>query len=63
MVNGEVVMSGESSSATKYSGKHTLGNIPGFTIGEFVSLPARSRIAVTYSGEPGSEGFLGLKKL
>lgn len=63
LINSEVVVLGETSAATKYFGKHTAGNVPGYTLSEYVSLPARARISVTYSGEPGAEGFLGLKKL
>lgn len=30
---------------------------------DFVVLPARARISITYTGEAGSEGFLSLKRL
>jgi hypothetical protein len=63
LVNNEIVVMGESSAATKYFGKHTSGNVPGYTMVEYISLPARARITVSFTGEAGAEGFLGLKKL
>ncbi len=30
---------------------------------DFVALPPRARISVSYSGEPEAEGFLSLRKL
>ncbi len=30
---------------------------------DFITLPPRARISVSYSGEPDAEGFLGLRKL
>lgn len=57
--------------------KHPSGNITGIiilealkyllfiglTLIDFIVLPARARISVTYTGEIGGEGFLGLKRL
>lgn len=42
--------------------RHTAGNLAGVTFVEFVALPDKCRLSVTYTGEPG-EGFLGLRKL
>lgn len=61
LVNGEIVIS-EGNMGGKILGKHSSGNVVGCTCAEFLSLPARARISVTYSGES-CEGFLGLKKL
>ena len=30
---------------------------------DFIALPARARISISYSGDVGAEGFLGLRKL
>ena len=30
---------------------------------DFLVLPSRARISIAYTGEPGGEGFLGLKRL
>jgi hypothetical protein len=35
----------------------------GLTLIDFVALPAKARIAISYSGEAGAEGFFGLRKL
>ena len=61
MINGETVIS-DTSVQGKVIGKHSSGNVVGFTCSEFLSLPARARISVGFNGEP-SEGFLMLKKL
>jgi hypothetical protein len=33
------------------------------TLVDFLALPPKARIAVTYNGESGGEGFISLKKL
>ena len=63
LVNGEAVMSEGGQAYPKQILRHSSGNIAGLTAFEFVALPARSRVSVTYSGEPGAEGFIGLRKL
>jgi hypothetical protein len=35
----------------------------GLTLVDYICLPERSRIAISYSGEEGAEGFLGLRKI
>lgn len=35
----------------------------GLTLIDFIALPARARISISYSGDVGAEGFLGLRKL
>jgi hypothetical protein len=61
MVNGETVIN-DSALQGRVIGKHSSGNVVGFTCSEFLSLPARARVSVGFTGES-SEGFLMLKKL
>jgi hypothetical protein len=61
LINGEIVIS-EGSTQGKVLGKHSSGNLVGCTCSDFISIPARARISIAYTGDP-SEGFLGLKKL
>ena len=72
LVNGEPVLSAvnsasyvvhHSSGRLKNVGKHSSGNITGLTLIDFICLPERSRVSVSFTGEDGSEGFLSLKKL
>jgi len=52
-------------------GKHSSGgNLTGLTLTDYIMLPARARISISYSSGSktdlvlkGSEGFLGLRKL
>ena len=44
-------------------GEHPSGNVTGLTCIDFLALPPRARMAMTYQGEDGAEGFLALKKL
>lgn len=43
-------------------GKHSAGNVTGLTLLDFVALPARARLSLTFQGEHG-EGFFSLRKL
>lgn len=43
--------------------KHSLGNLTGLTIKEFLILPARARLSITYVGDYGGEGFISIKRL
>jgi len=45
------------------SGKHSTGNLTGLTLVDFIALPARARVSISYSGDQGAEGFLALRKL
>lgn len=72
LVNGEPVLSAvnsasyvvhHSSGRLKNTGKHTSGNITGLSLIDFICLPERSRVSVSFSGEDGSEGFIALRKL
>ena len=44
-------------------GKQHNGNLTGLTLIDFIALPAKARVSLSYSGEPGAEGFFGLRKL
>ena len=62
LVNGEAVIfdiNGEG----KAWGRHRDGNIVGATITDYIALPARARICLSYSGPRIVEGFLSLRKL
>ena len=72
LVNGEPVLAAvnsasyvlhHSSGRLTSVGRHPSGNITGLTLIDFLALPAKAKIAITYNGEPGGEGFLTLKKL
>lgn len=62
LVNGEAVIL-DMSSEGKAWGRHRDGNIVGATTTEYVALPARARLSITYSGPRIVEGFLSLRKL
>mmetsp|Transcript_23603 Transcript_23603/g.23285 ORF Transcript_23603/g.23285 Transcript_23603/m.23285 type:complete len:127 (-) Transcript_23603:29-409(-) len=72
-VNGEAVLTlnnskqstGTMGKENKVSnvGKHSQGNITGLTLMDFVALPARARISVTYQNEGVGEGFISLRKI
>ena len=63
LVNGELVLSGDSTSSKKPYGLHSAGNCIGYTVMEVLSLPARARVSLNYQGEEEVCGFLFLKKL
>ena len=80
IVNGETILTAvnsasyaihHSSGKLTNAGKHTAGNLTGLTLIDFIALPARARIQISYSGpnskqdlqHKGAEGFLGLRKL
>ena len=44
-------------------GRHSVGNVTGLSIKEFLALPARSQISLTYDGTDSAQGFLCLRKL
>lgn len=52
-----------------YSIRYPLGkgvdseNIIGVTLVDFIALPPRARLSISYSGDSAAEGFLGLRKL
>lgn len=67
LVNGEVVSSRsgveerekENGVGKKKKGKELVS----VQIHEFHMLPTRARVSVSFSGEPGCEGFLSIKRL
>lgn len=72
LVNGEPVVSAVNSAsyAVHHSsgrlsavGPHPAGNITGLTLIDFLALPPKARVSVTYQGEEGGEGFMGLRKM
>jgi len=69
LVNGEATFYSKQVNGSKNNrsflrrGKHSAGNVTGWTLTEFVALPARARISVMYDGDAGAQGFLGLRKL
>ena len=72
MVNGEVIISAINSNSyvihqstggrMKGTGKTSFGNVTGLTMIDFIILPDKAKLSITYTGEEGI-GFLGLKKL
>ena len=72
MINGEVIISAINSNSfvihqspggrMKGSGKTSFGNVTGLTMIDFIILPDKAKLSITYTGEEGI-GFLGLKKL
>jgi len=64
-VNGEVIihLKDKLEGSRKLKAKHSAGNVTGLTLVEFVALPARARVAVSYEGEASGEGFFSLRKL
>ena len=72
LVNGEPVLSAVNSSsyAVHHSsgrlaavGPHSAGNVTGLTLIDYLALPPKAKVACTYQGEEGGEGFLGLRKM
>lgn len=59
LVNGDTVIIGGNSTTVKPWGKSTSS---GLTLIDYLVLPNRSRLSISYAGQPG-EGFFGLKKL
>ena len=51
------------SSAGNNGGKHANGNLTGLTLVDFIALPAKARVSISYSGEHGAKGFFALRKL
>lgn len=43
--------------------RQSAGNVTGLSIVEFVSLPSNARVSISYTGEPDSKGFMGLRKI
>ena len=72
MVNGEVIVNAINSNSFakqqsvggKMKGieKTSFGNVTGLTLVDFIILPDKAKLSISYNGEEGI-GFLGLKKL
>lgn len=72
LINGEPILSAvnnasyvihHSSGRLKGVSPHSSGNITGLTLIDFLALPARSRLSISYTGDSNAEGFFGLRKL
>jgi len=68
LVNGEPIISAVNSNSCILSHSQTKStkstkSSTGLTFNEFIILPERARIAVSYTGEETGEGFFALKKL
>jgi len=72
LVNGEPVLSAVNSAsyAVHHSsgrlaavGPHPAGNVTGLTLLDYLALPPKARVSISYQGEEGGEGFLGLRKM
>ncbi|QDZ24209.1 hypothetical protein HOP50_12g67460 [Chloropicon primus] len=72
LVNGEAVI--ESNNVSSYIahrasgswvgvGRHSTGCVTGLSLVEFLSLPPKARVSVTYQGDDNVQGFLGLRKI
>lgn len=72
LVNGDPVLSAvnNASHVTHHStsrlttiSNHPAGNVTGLSCIDFLALPAKARITLTYSGDDRGEGFMSLKRL
>jgi len=83
LVNGETILTAvnsasfvihHSSGKLTNGGRQTQGPMTGLTLLDFIALPARARLSISYAGANGKqgisqaqqgqvEGFLGLRKL
>lgn len=71
-INGEPVLSAINSASYVVhhsSGRvasitgHSSGNITGLTLIDFIAIPERAKVAISYSGDEKAEGFMSLRKL
>jgi hypothetical protein len=77
LVNGETILTCVNSASyvihhgsgkLTNGGKQCVGNMTGLTLIDFIALPARARISISYSSSSGAnkekvEGFMSLRKL
>ena len=70
LINNEVAMTvaagnNQNASAATITtvGRHSAGNITGLTLNEYVALPARARISMSFECDQLGEGFFSLRKL
>jgi hypothetical protein len=50
-------------SGVKQPSLQSMSSPTGLTLIDFIALPAKARLSISYSGDGGAEGFLGLRKL
>jgi len=62
LVNGEPILTSTSAPAAIQTTRKGVA-VTGLTLVDFLSLPARARVALCYTGETEAEGFLALSKL
>lgn len=43
--------------------RHSAGNVTGLTICEFLALPARCQLSISYDIDEKAQGFISLRKL
>jgi len=71
MLNGEPCLSAVNSasqllhhsSSRLANVQHPAGNVTGLTLIDFLALPAKAKLSISYSGETAAEGFFSLRKL
>lgn len=65
IVNGDCVLTRGSNNEDKenHTKRRKQKDIVGTQITEYLMLPPRARLSISYNGEHGAEGFLGLKRL
>ena len=44
-------------------GRHSAGNVTGLSIADFLALPARAQVSLSYDGVDHAQGFFQLRKL
>ena len=62
LVNGETIILGVGGDEKAW-GRHRDGNIIGATTTDYIALPSRARLSISYTGPRIVEGFLSLRKL
>ena len=72
LVNGEPILSAINNAAyvTHHSSgrlsavsNHPAGSVTGLSCIDFLALPAKARVSITYTADVSGEGFLSLKRL
>ena len=73
MINGEVILSAINSNSyvvhqsnggrLKGIGKTSFGNVTGLSMIDYIMLPDKAKLQISYVGDEGGIGFVGLKKL
>ena len=66
LVNGEPVITASEAQVRKAvvrRGRHSAGNVTGLSIADFLALPARAQVSLSYDGVDHAQGFFQLRKL